>query len=283
MTKEELRELFSDMLSKDMNPMLCDTEVNRYETSIPCGDPTMCSGSCLNTELLPKELLSMHPEFLIKVKGDSMIDAGIVSGDSVRVICDVICHDGDIVLACIDGEYTLKTYCEDEEGQKWLVPQNDNYMPILLDDKPNVRIYGKVMEVVKPMPRVSYRDCMKIIKRAKQLKAKKPKITEKKVEWSIRMIADKVKAGRQWYAPYRALVDKEAIAKDDFSGMCGLVKKVVPNHKYLPTEIELRRMDVQSFRKPLKFWDPLDAPVNGKRFMDYLHLGQGMLELLEGE
>ena len=72
MTIEELRELFSDMLSKDLEPMLCDTEVPKYDTKIPCGEPTMCYGDSGESVLLPKELLSMHPEFMIPVRGDSI-------------------------------------------------------------------------------------------------------------------------------------------------------------------------------------------------------------------
>ena len=149
MTIEELRELFSDMLSKDLEPMLCDTEVPKYDTKIPCGEPTICYGDNVESVLLPKELLSMHPEFMIPVRGDSMIGARIEPGDVVKVIGDMMPYDGDIVLACVDGEYTLKTYCEDEEGRKWLLPQNENYQPILLNGVSNVRIYGCVKEVVK--------------------------------------------------------------------------------------------------------------------------------------
>ena len=123
--------------------------------------------------ILCKELLSMHPEFMIPVRGDSMRDAGIVTGDIVRVVADVTLNDGDIVLACIDGEYTLKSYCEDEEGQHWLGPQKDTYSPILLDGKTNVRIYGRVKEIVKTAPRVAYRKCMEVIRKMKKTKETK--------------------------------------------------------------------------------------------------------------
>ena len=69
MTIEELRSLFSDMLSKDMRPMLCDTEVPLYDASVPCGNPTLCPDDFVETVLLPKELLSIHPEFVVTVKG----------------------------------------------------------------------------------------------------------------------------------------------------------------------------------------------------------------------
>ena len=281
MTIEELRELFSDMLSKNLKPMLCDTEVPKYDTRVPCGEPTMCCEDIVESVLLPKELLSMHPEFMIPVRGDSMIGAGIVTGDVVKVICDVTPYDGDIVLACIDGEYTLKTYCEDEEGKKWLLPQNENYQPILLGEDSNVRIYGRVKEVVKQTPRMSYKDCLKIINRAKQQHATKNTVTKEKAEWAIREIAEMVKQGRQWYAVYRPLEEKDVVDEDDYDTVCSMVGEIVPDHKHLPKADELQRMAVLSFRKPVKQWNPKDAPVKGKRFKDYHQIGLQMLALLE--
>lgn len=281
MTIEELRELFSDMLSKNLKPMLCDTEVPKYDTRVPCGEPTMCCEDSVESVLLPKELLSMHPEFMIPVRGDSMIGAGIVTGDVVKVIGDVTPYDGDIVLACIDGEYTLKTYCEDEEGKKWLLPQNENYQPILLGEVSNVRIYGRVKEVVKQTPRMSYKDCLKIINRAKQQHATKNTVTKEKAEWAIREIAEMVKQGRQWYAVYRPLEEKDVVDEDDYDTVCSMVGEIVPDHKHLPKADELQRMAVLSFRKPVKQWNPKDAPVKGKRFKDYHQIGLQMLALLE--
>lgn len=168
MTEEELRELFRDMQSKGLNPMLCDTEVPLYAAEVPCGDPTSCYSESTDSEWLPKELLSIHPEFMVRVKGDSMKDLGIVTGDVVRVMGDVTPQDGDIVLACIDGDYTLKTYCVDDDGLHWLVPHNDKYEPILLDERHNVRMYGRVIEIVKKAPRASFRTCMKLIRKAKE-------------------------------------------------------------------------------------------------------------------
>ena len=281
MTIEELRELFSDMLSKNLKPMLCDTEVPKYDTRVPCGEPTMCCEDSVESVLLPKELLSMHPEFMIPVRGDSMIGAGIVTGDVVKVIGDVTPYDGDIVLACIDGEYTLKTYCEDEKGKKWLLPQNENYQPILLGEVSNVRIYGRVKEVVKQTPRMSYKDCLKIINRAKQQHATKNTVTKEKAEWAIREIAEMVKQGRQWYAVYRPLEEKDVVDEDDYDTVCSMVGEIVPDHKHLPKADELQRMAVLSFRKPVKQWNPKDAPVKGKRFKDYHQIGLQMLALLE--
>jgi hypothetical protein len=225
--------------------------------------------------ILCKELLSMHPEFMIPVRGDSMRDAGIVTGDIVRVVADVTLNDGDIVLACIDGEYTLKSYCEDEEGQHWLVPQNDTYSPILLDGKTNVRIYGRVKEIVKTAPRVAYRKCMEVIRKMKKTKETandERAITPQQVSEAIAAVAPMIVTGRQWYAVYRPLVDLRKVDKGDYEGFCQLVRSIVPDHAHLPTAQEMQRMAVQSFDKPVPLWNERNAPVTGKRFKSYLSI-----------
>lgn len=277
----ELRELFSDMMGKGLKPMLCDTEVLKYDTLVPCGEPTLCYEDTQETVLLPRELLSMNPEFMVPVRGDSMIGVGIESGDMVKVVCDVTPHDGDIVLACIDGEYTLKTYYEDDEGLQWLVPQNEKYEPILLKEKDNVRIFGRVKEVVKQAPHVSSRLCMKIINKAKQLKFTQKAVSEERVSTIIRLIAPEVKIGRQWYAVYKPMEEKKVFPKEGYATFCERVRQEVPKHKHLPVEVELQRMAVQSFKKPVRQWNPNDAPVQGKRFVAYQQIGLHTLGLLE--
>ena len=283
MSEEELKALFSDLLSKDIKPMLCDTRLPLYDSPVPCGEPNHCYEENEEAVLLPKELLSMQPEFMIPVKGDSMKDAGIVAGDMVKVMADVTPYDGDIVLACIDGEYTLKTYFEDDEGQHWLVPQNEKYEPILLEEKQNVRIFGRVKEVVKQTPRIASRLCMKIINHAKQLRAKKREISQERVSQIIRLMAPQVKIGRQWYAVFKPMEEKTVYGKEDYAGFCKRVAVEVPEHKHLPVADELQRMAVQSFKKTVRAWNPTDAPVQGKRFTAYQQIGLRTLGMLETE
>lgn len=280
MTIEELRSLFSDMLSKDMRPMLCDTEVPLYDASVPCGNPTLCPDDFVETVLLPKELLSMHPEFVVTVKGDSMKDAGIESGDAVKVMGDTKPYDGDIVLASIDGEYTLKTYFEDEEGRIWLVPQNEDYVPILLDGSKPVKIYGKVKEIVKTAPRVPTKLCAKAVKRALKAKEVKPKISDAKVSYAFREIAPMINAARLWYAVYRMMADYSVVEVEDFDTFIDKLKKEVPHHKHIPLKVELQRLAVQSFAKPVKQWKPDNAPVKGQRYKSYVYMANKTEELL---
>lgn len=280
MTIEELRSLFSDMLSKDMRPMLCDTEVPLYDASVPCGNPTLCPDDFVETVLLPKELLSIHPEFVVTVKGDSMKDAGIESGDAVKVMGDTKPYDGDIVLASIDGEYTLKTYFEDEEGRIWLVPQNEEYVPILLDGSKPVKIYGKVKEIMKTAHRVPTKLCAKAVKRALKAKEVKPKISDAKVSYAFREIAPMITAARLWYAVYRMMADYSVVEVEDFDTFIDKLKTEVPHHEHIPLKVELQRMAVQSFAKPVKQWKPDNAPVKGQRYKSYVDIANKTEELL---
>ena len=280
MTIDELKVLFLGMEKQNLKPMLCDTEIPKYDASVPCGLPTMCSGENVEMSMVPKELLSLHPEFMVSVKGDSMKDVNIMSGDVVKGIGDATPYDGDIVLVYVDGEYTLKTYCEDEEGKKWLIPQNEAYHPISLEGKTDVRIYGKVDEIVKRAPRVSYKQCMKAIRKERMAAAKTQQISSSKVKAAIREIAPNVTIGRQWYAVYRAMADKKVVKEDDYETFCMMIKEEVPEHEHLPIREEIQRLALQSFAKPIDLWRSDNAPVQGKRYNDYLWIAQEMIRLL---
>jgi hypothetical protein len=280
MTTDELKALFQELEEQDLKPMLCDTEVPLYDASVPCGDPAMCGEDCVEMELMPKELLSIHPEFMVTVKGDSMKDVGIVTGDVVKVVSDFPPQDGDIVLANINGEYTLKTYYEDEDGQKWLVPQNEAYHPIMLSERMNLRIYGKVAEIVKRAPKVSFRQCKRVVERAKA-KERGPRVpTENEVSRAIAEIAPKIEVARHWYAVYRVLVDKKVIGENGYGTFINKVKEVVPSHAHLPAADEIQRLAILSFAKPVVMWREDNAPVKGKRFLAYLDLALEMENLL---
>lgn len=89
-----------------------------------------------------------HPEeyFALKVRGDSMINAGIRPKSIVIVHKQSWAESGDIVVACLDGESTLKRYKE-KDGIIVLMPENPAYSPILITKKAAFYIFGKVVEV----------------------------------------------------------------------------------------------------------------------------------------
>ena len=277
---KDFEKLLENLEKQGWHPMVCDTPVPFYDNDVMCGVPNSVGDVVKEVRMLPKELLAMQPEFLVKAKGDSMKGANIADGDLLQVVTDVQASDGDIVMAWMDGEYTIKTYCEDEEGHPWLVPQNEDYDPIRLDDYDDAMMVGVVKQVTKRAPRVAYRSCMKLINKAKRELSRQKEITEEQVSRAIKAIAPMVELGRQWYAVCRVLEDVNVVPEGDFEGFCQRVRAEVPAHNSLPTRIELQRMAVQSFKKPVSMWNELNAPVQGKRYNDYVKIAERMQELL---
>ena len=85
--------------------------------------------------------------FLLKVKGDSMVDAAICDGDYVVVRSQNNAEKGEIVAAMIDGEATVKTFTK-KDGHIWLMPANKDFKPINGD---NCEILGKVTAVLRSL------------------------------------------------------------------------------------------------------------------------------------
>ena len=83
--------------------------------------------------------------FALRVRGDSMINAGILSGDKVIVRPQETADDGQIVVAMIDDEATVKRFYK-ENGHFRLQPENDEFEPIITDE---VAILGKVIALMR--------------------------------------------------------------------------------------------------------------------------------------
>ena len=111
--------------------------------SVPAGMPTAVPDTAPDTITIDEHLIS-HPSktVLIKVKGDSMIDAGIHPGDTVVVEKRGSANVGDIVVAILDNEFTLKRF-ERERGRVVLRPENKAY-PVIRP-KGDVEIFGVVV------------------------------------------------------------------------------------------------------------------------------------------
>lgn len=275
MDDKELKEMFRELEEQGWEPMLCDTPVPYYENAVMCGTPNELGDIVAGEMLMPKRWVSTDKLFITTVQGDSMIDANIDEGDKIFVEETNVYNDGDIVLVTIDGEYTLKSFCRDEDGNPWLIPQNAAYPAFQLHEHENVRVNGVVRLIIKQSPQVSFRSCMKKIKSAKQAEKKKKPITMEQVESAILRIAPDIKVSRHWYAVFRALVDLKVYKMEDINLFVNLLHRLVPNHEHLTTTDDLQRMAVDSFAKPVLLWDENNAPVPaGKRFMDYKKIAE---------
>ena len=110
-------------------PMVCDTAVPYFDNGVPAGIPQDLGEYSGESVMLPKEIMGYEPMIMIRVRGESMCGAGIENGDMVTLLLDTNVEDGDIVVAWLDGEATLKVFYRDEAGEAWLVPQNENTNP----------------------------------------------------------------------------------------------------------------------------------------------------------
>jgi len=96
---------------------------------------------------LPESLIGKGDVFLLKVKGESMIDAAICDGDYVAIRQQQNADNGDIVAAELDGEATVKVF-KQRDGHTWLLPQNSAFEPILGD---HAKVMGKVTAVFRSL------------------------------------------------------------------------------------------------------------------------------------
>ena len=112
---------------------------------IAAGGPILAEEAVEDVFPLPRELVGEGSLFLLKVVGDSMVDAAICDGDWVVIRQQNVADNGDIVAAMIDGEATVKTF-KRTGGQVWLMPHNPAFDPIPGND---AAILGKVVTVIR--------------------------------------------------------------------------------------------------------------------------------------
>ena len=114
---------------------------------IAAGGPILAEQAIEDVFPLPRQLVGDGELFLLKVVGDSMIDAAICDGDWVVVRSQAVAENGEIVAAMIDGEATVKTL-KTTDSMVWLLPANDNYAPI---DGTDAQILGRVVSVLRSL------------------------------------------------------------------------------------------------------------------------------------
>jgi repressor LexA len=112
---------------------------------IAAGGPILAEESIEDIFPLPRQLVGEGTLFLLKVAGDSMINAAITDGDWVVIRQQPVAENGDIVAAMIDGEATVKQF-KRSDSHVWLMPHNPAYTPIPGDD---ATILGRVVAVLR--------------------------------------------------------------------------------------------------------------------------------------
>jgi len=114
---------------------------------IAAGGPVLAEQAVEDVFPLPRELVGEGTLFMLKVAGDSMVDAAICDGDWVVVRQQPTAENGEIVAAMIDGEATVKTY-KRRDGHVWLLPHNAAYAPIPGDQ---AQVLGRVVSVLRSL------------------------------------------------------------------------------------------------------------------------------------
>ena len=108
---------------------------------VAAGEPILAEQNITNYFPIPIEFMPNNETFLLTVKGESMINAGILDGDMVLVESTSVASNGEMVVALVDDSATVKTFYK-EEGIYRLQPENDTMEPIIVSE---VEILGKVI------------------------------------------------------------------------------------------------------------------------------------------
>ena len=113
--------------------------------SVAAGEPLFAQENIENYFPIPMEFMPNKETFMLRVKGESMINAGILNGDMVLVEQAQTASNGDMVVALVEDGATVKTFYK-EKGTYRLQPENDNMDPIIVKE---VTILGKVIGVFR--------------------------------------------------------------------------------------------------------------------------------------
>lgn len=101
--------------------------------NVAAGEPILAEENIADTMFLPTEIVGDAPSFMLSVRGDSMIEAGINDGDYVVIREQPVANNGDIVVAIVDDGATVKRFYKERNSIR-LQPENSSMDPIVVDD-----------------------------------------------------------------------------------------------------------------------------------------------------
>ena len=115
------------------------------ETQLPAGFPSPAQDyAAVNIDLNEILFRDRAATYIFRITGSSMIDAGIAGGDEIIVDRSLEPQEGSVVVAAIDGDFTVKRFHVDRTGQGWLLPENSAYPPIPIPKESDFTIFGVV-------------------------------------------------------------------------------------------------------------------------------------------
>ncbi len=132
-----------DESAKNLEGYVADQEIENIPLvgKITAGSPILAVENIEDTFPIPVRYLENSTSFMLKVKGESMINASIMDGDYIIVKQQNTANNGDIVVALIEDEATVKTFYKESDHFR-LQPENSDYEPIILKE---LSILGKVI------------------------------------------------------------------------------------------------------------------------------------------
>ena len=138
----------SDDFSRETQGSSSVTDLSNFRKvsvvgKITAGIPILAHEDYSDSYLVNKSLIGDSEAFMLKVRGNSMINAQILDGDLIIVRKQNTCDEGDIIAALIDDEATVKRFGK-KNGVPYLFPENDDYSPIPFNTE-GCRILGKVV------------------------------------------------------------------------------------------------------------------------------------------
>jgi repressor LexA len=116
---------------------------------IAAGGPILAEEHITDHVALPQSLVGGGTLFALTVRGESMLDAGVLPGDTVVVRQQPSVEQGEMCAALIDGEATVKFFRRTRAGEVWLDPANERYEPIPVPPDRDAGIMGKVVAVIR--------------------------------------------------------------------------------------------------------------------------------------
>jgi repressor LexA len=137
----------SDAVAPDNAVAVGDAAMVPLVGRIAAGVPIMADQMIDEVFPLPRQLVGKGELFMLKVVGDSMIDAAICDGDWIVVRQQKTAENGEIVAAMLDNEATVKVF-QQRDGHTWLLPRNSAFAPILGD---YAEVLGKVVAVMRSL------------------------------------------------------------------------------------------------------------------------------------
>lgn len=147
----------SNNLSRTLSLIINNDPVKKEETIIEipvvgrvaAGQPILAEENIEGNIVIDKNFLGSRTEcFGLKVRGDSMINAGIMEGDLVIIQPQKDASNGDIIVALLEDEATMKRYSL-VNNKIYLIPENEKYEPIIIDNNEDFSIVGKVIGVFR--------------------------------------------------------------------------------------------------------------------------------------